>query len=147
MMGVTDDLPEDAVKAIKSIKTEAQNLLDRANAYMRQEDWHGAANLYENLLMNKYWEPEPYYALIEIYERLDRHHDAQAVRKQGVTTFNSIQRHMRTTFLEAARKIDAEDLAQNMMKKGEKVVYGLGLYTVYDPFPCVEQWEREIALD
>ena len=147
MFGTPSDLPEDAVAALKKIKSEAQNLLDRANACMRQEDWHGAVNLYQNLLMNKYWEPEPYYALIEIYERMDRHKDAQAVRQAGIYAFNNVQRRMRNEFLEAARKIDAEDLARTMMEKGEKVVYGLGLYTVYDPFPCIKQWEQEMLLN
>ena len=147
MFGMPADLPEGAVAALKKIKSEAQNLLDRANTLMRQEDWHGAANLYQNLLMNKYWEPEPYYALIEIYERMDRHEDAQAVRQAGIYAFNNVQRRMRNDLLEAARKIDAEDLALTMMEKGEKVVYGLGLYTVYDPFPCIKQWEQEMLLN
>ena len=147
MFGMPSELPKDAVTALKEIKSEAQNLLDRANALMRQEDWHGAVNLYQNLLMNKYWEPEPYYALIEIYERMDRHEDAQAVRQAGIYAFNNVQRRMRNELLEAARKIDAEDLARTMMEKGEKVVYGLGLYTVYDPFPCIKQWEQELLLN
>lgn len=147
MSGMPSDLPEGAVAALKEIKAEAQNLLDRANAYMRQEDWHGAVNLYQNLLMNKYWEPEPYYALIEIYERMDRHEDAQAVRQAGIYTFNNVQRRMRNELLEAARKIDAEDLAHAIIEKGGKVVYGLGLYTVYDPFPCIKQWEQEMLLN
>ena len=147
MLGMPSELPEGAVAALKKIKAEAQNLLDRANALMRQEDWHGAVNLYQNLLMNKYWEPEPYYALIEIYERMDRHEDAQAVRQAGIYAFNSVQRRMRNELLEAARKIDAEDLAHAIIEKGEKVVYGLGLYTVYDPFPCIKQWEQEMLLN
>ena len=147
MFGMPSELPKDAVTALKEIKSEAQILLDRANACMRQEDWHGAVNLYQNLLMNKYWEPEPYYALIEIYERMDRHEDAQAVRQSGIYAFNNVQRRMRNELLEAARKIDAEDLARTMMEKGEKVVYGLGLYTGYDPFPCIKQWEQEMLLN
>ena len=147
MFGTPSDLPEGAVTALKKIKAEVQNLLDRANALMKQEDWHGAVNLYQNLLMNKYWEPEPYYALIEIYERIDRHEDAQAVRQAGIYAFNNVQRRMRNELLESARKIDAEDLARTMMEKGEKVVYGLGLYTVYDPFPCIKQWEQEMLLN
>lgn len=147
MLGMPSELPEDAVAALKKIKSEAQNLLDRANALMRQEDWHGAVNLYQNLLMNKYWEPEPYYALIEIYERMDRHEDAQAVRQAGIYAFNNVQRRMRNELLEAARKIDAEDLALTMMEKGEKVVYNVGLYTVYDPFPCIKEWEQEMLLN
>ena len=58
----------------------------------------------------------------------------------------SVQRRMRNELLEAARKIDAEDLVLDMMEKGEKVVYGLELYTVYDPFPCIKRWKRELAL-
>lgn len=147
MLGMPSELPEGAVAALKKIKSEAQNLLDRANTLMRQEDWHGAVNLYQNLLMNKYWEPDPYYALIEIYERKDRHEDAQAVRRAGIYAFNNVQRRMRNELLEAARKIDAEDLAHAIIEKGEKVVYGLGLYTVYDPFPCIKQWEQEMLLN
>ena len=147
MFGMPSELPKDAVTALKEIKSEAQILLDRANACMRQEDWHGAVNLYQNLLMNKYWEPEPYYALIEIYERMDRHEDAQAVRQAGIYAFNSVQRRMRNELLEAARKIDAEDLAHAIIEKGGKVVYGLGLYTVYDPFPCIKEWEQEMLLN
>ncbi|MDO4995463.1 MAG: hypothetical protein Q4E32_10765, partial [Bacteroidales bacterium] len=147
MIGMPSDLPEGADVAIKKVKREAQDLLDRANARMRQEDWHGAINLYENLLMNKYWEPEPYNALIEIYERLDRSNRAQEVRRAGISNLNNVQRRMRNELLEAARRIDAESLALDIIEKGEKVVYGLGLYTVYDPFPCIEQWEQEILVN
>lgn len=147
MLGMPSDIPDGAVAAIKKIKEEAQKLLDRANALMRQEDWHGAVNLYKNLLMNKYWEPEPYYALIEIYERMGRHEDAQAVRQAGIYAFNNVQRRMKGELLDAARKIDAESLALDIMEKGEKVVYGMGLYTVYDPFPCIKQWEQEMLLN
>ena len=139
------NLPKDAVESINRIKAEARDLLDRAEACVRREDWRAAAELYEYLLVNKYWEPEPYDALVGIYEHLGRHKDAQAVRRKGLHALGSVQRRMRNELLEAARKIDAEELALDMMEKGEKVVYGLGLYTVYDPFPCIKRWERELA--
>lgn len=139
------NLPKGAVESINRIKAEARDLLDRAEACVRKEDWHAAAELYEYLLVNKYWEPEPYDALVGIYEHLGRHKDAQAVRRKGLHALGSVQRRMRNELLEAARKIDAGELALDMMEKGEKVVYGLGLYTVYDPFPCIKRWERELA--
>lgn len=139
------NLPKDAVESINRIKAEARDLLDRAEACVRKEDWRAATELYEYLLVNKYWEPEPYDALVYPYEQLGRHKDAQAVRRKGLHALGSVQRRMRNELLEAARKIDAEDLALDMMEKGEKVVYGLGLYTVYDPFPCIKRWERELA--
>ena len=141
------NLPKGAVESINRIKAEARNLLDRAEACVRKEDWRAATELYEYLLLNKYWEPEPYDALVGIYEHLGRHKDAQAVRRKGLHALGSVQRRMRNELLEAARKIDAEELALDMMEKGEKVVYGLGLYTVYDPFPCIKRWERELAPD
>ena len=147
MLETATNPPEDAVAALEKVKTEAQKLLGRADACMRQQDWHGAANLYGSLLRHKYWEPAPYLALIEIYERMGRHEDAQAVRREGVYNLNRVQRHMSVQLLEAARKIDAEDLARDIMEKGEKVVYGLGLYTVYDPFPCIAEWEQELMAD
>ena len=139
------NLPKGAVESINRIKAEARDLLDRAEACVRKEDWRAATELYEYLLVNKYWEPEPYDALVGIYEHLGRHKDAQTVRRKGLHALGSVQRRMRNELLEAARKIDAEELALDMMEKGEKVVYGLGLYTVYDPFPCIKRWERELA--
>ena len=145
MLGTPTYLPKDAVEAIMRIKAEAQDMLDRADALMRQGDISSAAYLYERLIANQYWEPAPYYALIKIYECFDRKEDAQDVRKQGIYNMNNIQRQMRNEFLAAARRIDAEDLALDMIKKGEKVVYGIGLYTVYDPFPCIKLWERQLV--
>ena len=139
------NLPKDAVESINRIKAEARDLLDRAEACARKEDWRAATEHYEYLLVNKYWEPEPYDALIKIYEHTGRHKEAQAVRSKGLHAMNSVQRRMKNELLEAARKIDAEELALDMMEKGEKVIYGLGLYTVYDPFPCIKRWERELA--
>lgn len=111
----------------------------------RDNDWRGAAVLYENLIANKYWEAKPYIALIEIYEREGGKDAAQEIRRQGISTLSNVQRRMKSEFLEAARKIDAEDLALDMIAKGEKIVYGSGLYTVYDPFPCIEQWKQDLA--
>ena len=139
------NLLKDAVESINRIKAEARDLLDRAETCVRKEDWRAATELYEYLLVNKYWDPEPYDALIKIYEHTGRHKEAQAVRRKGLHALGSVQRRMRNELLEAARKIDAEELALDMMEKGEKVVYGLGLYTVYDPFPCIKRWERELA--
>lgn len=147
MLETATDLPEDAVAALNQVKAEAQKLLDRADTCRRQGDWHGAVNLYRNLIRHKYWEPAPYLALIEIYKRSGRHSEAREIRRKGLYTLKRVQLDMRFEFLEAAHKIDALDLARDMIKKGEKVVYGLGLYTVYDPFPCIPKWEQELMAD
>ena len=69
-------LPKGAVESINRIKAEVRDLLDRAEACVRREDWRAAAELYEYLLVNKYWDPEPYDALVGIYEHLGKHKDA-----------------------------------------------------------------------
>lgn len=146
MLGELAEIPYGAVNALNRVKEEAQRQLDKAEAYLRRDnDWRGAVVLYENLLANKYWEAEPYIALIEIYEREGKTDIAQELRRQGISTLGYIQERMKNELLDAAKKIDAEDLALDMIAKGEKVVYGSGLYTVYDPFPCIRQWEQELS--
>lgn len=147
MLGSVNNLPQKPVANMRELLAEIQEQLNKADGYMRQEDYRSAAAIYQNLVANNYWEPEPYSALIEIFSRAGRHGDAQAIRQKGISNLNSVQRRMRNELLEAARKIDAEDLALDIIKKGEKVVYGLGLYTVYDPFPCIEQWQKELLLN
>ena len=145
MLGEPAEIPYGAVNALNRVYEEAQRQLNIAEIYLRRDnDWRGAAVLYENLIANKYWEAKPYIALIDMYEREGEKEAAQEVRRQGISTLRHVQRRMRSEFLEAARKIDAEDLALDMIEKGEKVVYGAGLYTVYDPFPCIGQWEQEL---
>lgn len=147
LLGASNTLPENAVKTIKAIKAEAQKLLDQADAYYQKKDFRAAAILYENLIKNKYWEPEPYVALIDIYERHGRHRDAQEVRQEGIMNLSLVQHRMENELLDAAKNIDAEDLALDMIKNGEKVVYGMGLHTVYDPFPCIGQWRKEMVVN
>lgn len=147
MLGSVNNLPQKPVADMRELLAEIQEQLNKADGYMRQEDYRSATAIYQNLVANNYWEPEPYSALIEIFSRAGRHGDAQAIRLKGISNLNSVQRRMRNELLEAARKIDAEDLALDIIKKGEKVVYGLGLYTVYDPFPCIEQWQKELLLN
>ena len=68
MLGTPTYLPKDAVEAIKRIKAEAQDMLDRADALMRQGDISSAAYLYERLIANQYWEPAPYFYNFNIRE-------------------------------------------------------------------------------
>lgn len=147
MLGSVNNLPQKPVADMRELLAEIKEQFNKADGYMRQKDFRSAAAIYQNLVANNYWEPEPYSALIEIFARAGRHGDAQAIRQKGISNLNSIQRRMKNELLEAARKIDAEDLALDIIKKGEKVVYGLGLYTVYDPFPCIEQWQKELLLN
>ena len=68
MLGTPTYLPKDAVEAIKRIKAEAQDILDIADALMRQGNLSSAAYLYERLLANQYWEPAPYFCNFNIRE-------------------------------------------------------------------------------
>ena len=61
MLGTPTYLPQNAVEAIKRIKAEAHDMLDRADALMRQGDLSSATYLYERLLANLYLEPAPYF--------------------------------------------------------------------------------------
>ena len=139
------ETPSQPVNALARYYRDVQEELDEAERNCRDEDYKSAAEIYELLIGHRYWKPEPYMALIAIYEQAKMHDVAQEVRQEALHHFTSIQQRMRAELLAAAHKIDADDLAYDIILRGEKVEYYMGIYTVYDPFPCIEQWKRELA--
>ena len=41
-----------------------------------------------------------------------------------------------------AEQQGVKEIATEAIRKGEKVSYFRGLFTLYDPFPCIEHWQR-----
>lgn len=43
-------------------------------------------------------------------------------------------------------QFDSQQTVEDIIQNKEKVSYYEGLFVLYDPFPCIENWKESLAL-
>ena len=101
-----------------------------------------AEQYYLFLIGHHPWEPDAYDDLLELYRNNGKNDAFEALRLYSIDHFSKRRERMERQLTALAEQQGVKEMATEAIRKGEKVSYFRGLFTLYDPFPCIEHWKR-----
>lgn len=135
-------IPEDAESKIQEFLVTQAKCLAICEECFQNRDYDAAEANYLLFIGNGAWEPEACNGLMRVYSRKGEAEKLEAARLYAIDHFTKRRERMERQLIALAEQLGDKTLATVPIRKGEKVAYFRGLFTLYDPFPCIEQWKQ-----
>ena len=130
---------------IEAIISQTENELHKAKTAEKRKDYITATNIYEELIANGYWKPEPYNRLLCIYDKAGLTDGVKDLLVHAIDFFEKLQMEMEHELLRLANKYKSCAYAEAKINQGKTVVYFDGFFEIYMPFPDIDVWKRILA--
>lgn len=139
----SEDAP--ACRQIEDIISHIENELRKAKVAEKSKDYITATNIYEELIANGYWKPEPYNRLLYIYDKAGLTNGVKELLVLAISFFENQQKKQKQELLRLADKYKSRAYAEAKINQGKTVAYFDGLFEIYMPFPDIDVWKRILA--
>lgn len=130
---------------IEYIISHIENELRKAKVAEKSKDYITATNIYEELIANGYWKPEPYNRLLYIYDKAGLTNGVKELLVLAISFFENLQKKQKQELLRLADKYKSRAYAEAKINQGKTVVYFDGFFEIYMPFPDIDVWKRILA--
>ena len=141
-----DKLPKQAnLHQIEDIISHIENELRKAKVAEKSKDYITATNIYEELIANGYWKPEPYNRLLYIYDKAGLTKGVKELLVLAISFFENQQKKQKQELLRLADKYKSRAYAEAKINQGKTVAYFDGFFEIYMPFPDIDVWKRILA--
>ena len=130
---------------IEYIICHIENELRKAKVAEKSKDYITATNIYEELIANGYWKPEPYNRLLYIYDKAGLANGVKELLVLAISFFENLQKKQKQELLRLADKYKSRAYAEAKINQGKTVVYFDGFFEIYMPFPDIDVWKRILA--
>ena len=124
-------------------KSRTAKVIVAAQEAEENGEYQEAAQCYQTLVSNCYWEPDPYDRLMQLYQKSGQIDYYKELRTHAIRFFSQRRKQMEQQLIELAEQQDDRSLAEEAIKEKRKVSYYRGLFVVYDPFPLLEKWQAD----
>lgn len=132
------------LKEIWQIQSHFKELISNAKTEEDYNNFTGAAVLYEQVIAERYWMPEPYNRLIVIYSKAKLKEEEKRVLQLAINHFTSLKAKRLEYVKSLARKYNAEEFAEERIAHGEKITYFMGVFELYNPYPIIDKWKERL---
>ncbi len=105
------------------------------------ENYQSAADCCEVLTQGECWEPWPYTKLMEIYQKAGLNHEAEELRQYAIDFFTKRRANMEQQILQCTEQQDELEIIKQQIENGKPIRYYRGLFYLYNPYPCIEEWK------
>ena len=130
---------------IEYIISHIENELRKAKIAEKSKDYITATYIYEELIANGYWKPEPYNRLLYIYDKAGLTNDVRELLVLAISFFENLQKKKKQELLRLADKYKSRAYAEAKINQGKTVAYFDGFFEIYTPFPDIDVWKRILA--
>ena len=130
---------------IEYIISHIENELRKAKVAEKSKDYITATNIYEELIANGYWKPEPYNRLLYIYDKAGLTNGVRELLVLAISFFENQQKKQKQELLRLADKYKSRAYAEAKINQGKTVAYFDGFFEIYTPFPDIDVWKRILA--
>ena len=130
---------------IEYIISHIENELRKAKVAEKSKDYITASNIYEVLIANSYWKPEPYNRLLYIYDKAGLTSGVKELLVLAISFFENQQKKQKQELLRLADKYKSRAYAEAKINQGKTVAYFDGFFEIYMPFPDIDVWKRILA--
>lgn len=130
---------------IEYIISHIENELRKAKIAEKSKDYITATYIYEELIANGYWKPEPYNRLLYIYDKAGLTNDVRELLVLAISFFENLQKKKKQELLRLADKYKSRAYAEAKINQGKTVAYFDGFFEIYTPFPDIDVWKRMLA--
>lgn len=132
-------------RQIEDIISHIENELRKAKVAEKSKDYIYATNIYEELIANGYWKPEPYNRLLYIYDKAGLTNGVKELLVLAIRFFENQQKKQKQELLRLADKYKSRAYAEAKINQGKTVAYFDGFFEIYMPFPDIDVWKRILA--
>lgn len=139
----SEDAP--VCRQIEDIISHIENELRKAKVAEKSMDYITASNIYEVLIANGYWKPEPYNRLLYIYDKAGLTSGVKELLVLAISFFENLQKKQKQELLRLADKYKSRAYAEAKINQGKTVAYFDGFFEIYMPFPDIDVWKRILA--
>ena len=139
----SEDAP--VCRQIEDIISHIENELRKAKVAEKSNDYITASNIYEVLIANSYWKPEPYNRLLYIYDKAGLTSGVKELLVLAISFFENQQKKQKQELLRLADKYKSRAYAEAKINQGKTVAYFDGFFEIYMPFPDIDVWKRILA--
>lgn len=139
----SEDAP--VCRQIEDIISHIENELRKAKVAEKSKDYITASNIYEVLIANSYWKPEPYNRLLYIYDKAGLTSGVKELLVLAISFFENQQKKQKQELLRLADKYQSRAYAEAKINQGKTVAYFDGFFEIYMPFPDIDVWKRILA--
>ena len=139
----SEDAP--VCRQIEDIISHIENELRKAKVAEKSMDYITASNIYEVLIANGYWKPEPYNRLLYIYDKAGLTSGVKELLVLAISFFENQQKKQKQDLLRLADKYKSRAYAEAKINQGKTVAYFDGFFEIYMPFPDIDVWKRILA--
>lgn len=139
----SEDAP--VCRQIEDIISHIENELRKAKVAEKSKDYITASNIYEVLIANSYWKPEPYNRLLYIYDKAGLTSGVKELLVLAISFFENQQKKQKKELLRLADKYKSRAYAEAKINQGKTVAYFDGFFEIYMPFPDIDVWKRILA--
>lgn len=139
----SEDAP--VCRQIEDIISHIENELRKAKVAEKSKDYITATNIYEELIANGYWKPEPYNRLLYIYDKAGLANGVKELLVLAISFFENQQKKQKQELLRLADKYKSRAYAEAKINQGKIVAYFDGFFEIYMPFPDIDVWKRILA--
>lgn len=139
----SEDAP--TCRQIEDIISHIENELRKAKVAEKSKDYITATNIYEELIANGYWKPEPYNRLLYIYDKAGLTNGVKELLVLAISFFENQQKKQKQELLRLADKYKSRAYAEAKINQGKTVAYFDGFFEIYMPFPDIDVWKRILA--
>ena len=139
----SEDVP--VCHQIEDIISHIENELRKAKVAEKSKDYIYATNIYEELIANGYWKPEPYNRLLYIYDKAGLTNGVKELLVLAISFFENLQKKQKQELLRLADKYKSRAYAEAKINQGKTVAYFDGFFEIYTPFPDIDVWKRILA--
>ena len=130
---------------IEYIISHIENELRKAKIAEKSKDYITATYIYEELIANGYWKPEPYNRLLYIYDKAGLTNGVKELLVLAISFFENLQKKQKQELLRLADKYKSRAYAEAKINQGKTVAYFDGFFEIYMPFPDIDVWKRILA--
>ena len=130
---------EIACQPIQELNVYFKNLITKAQLAESVKDYVTAVEIYEQIVAEKYWKPEPYDRLIIIYSKAKLFDEEKRVLKLSIKHFSNLRRSRLNYLEQLAEKYNAFELLEEDLSKPSGILHHY-IIELYNPFHIVEKW-------
>lgn len=131
------------VQEVFRIQQHFASVIQAAEKFEKEGNYEQACYYYEQLLFEKYYDPQPIDRLIQIYGMAHLTKAKMEVLKEAIAHFKSLKQE-RELYLDAlSKRIGMPGAASYQIERGQVISY-YGVFELYNPFNIISDWETEL---
>ncbi|MDR1683244.1 MAG: hypothetical protein LBS25_07660 [Candidatus Symbiothrix sp.] len=103
-----------------------------------------AAVIYEQIVAEQYFMPNPYDKLIKIYSKAKLKFDEIRILKYAINHFSELRNRQKGYVIQLATKYRKLDFANERINNDKKISYYGGAFELYNPYIIISKWKERL---